>query len=158
MSHNYPPDTRDVGSGRTDAHCILEFSEPARRYFLPRKRMRVVNARPPESAKVKRCGESMLLFTNAAFPWPVMLLNPPRTAQYAPKNRKRFSKCVFKLKYAGKRRDPGASTRCCCELMTLNANPLRASTEYARSTLLRIGSLKKGSNPQESTRLGTSQG
>src|SRR5205809_7893727 len=97
--------------------------------------MRVVNARPPESAKVKRCGESMLLFTNAAFPWLVMLLNPPRTAQYAPNNRKRFSKCVFNEKYAGKRRDLGALTSSCCELMTLNAIPLRASTEYERSTL-----------------------
>src|SRR5436189_6059391 len=111
--------------------------------------MRVVNARPPESAKVKRCGESMLLFTNAAFPWPVMLLNPPRSAQYAPRNRKRFSRCVFNEKYAGKRRDPGASTRCCCELMTLNANPLGASTEHARATLGRMGRSRKGTNPHE---------
>src|SRR5438046_5344704 len=97
--------------------------------------MRVVNARPPESAKVKRCGESMLLFTNAAFPWPVMLLNPPHTAQYAPRNRKRFSRCVFNEKYEGKRRDRGASTRCCCELMTLDARPMRDSKGYERVTI-----------------------
>ena len=52
---------------------------PSQCYFLPRKRMRAVKARPWNSLKVRKWVESMLLFTTSGFLWPVMFSMTPRS-------------------------------------------------------------------------------
>src|SRR6185437_776495 len=121
-------------------------------YFLPRKRMRAVKARRSKLLNRRYCGEPSVLLTVNGFWLFVMLSNPPRRAQENPIAWKRFSMCGLSVKYLGKRSAPGGRTSCCCPLIMANGNPVRASTEYAKSK-----PLNSGNRPQEMNRLGASQ-
>src|ERR671930_1366921 len=66
------------------AKCKLPIAKWLGRYLRPRKRMRVVKARPRAPEKVgKGCAEVISLFTKAGFWWSVMLSKPARMAHHA---------------------------------------------------------------------------